>query len=283
MAAIRDAVRRVPWARQPQFPVGIDQSNPIAAGLQATFSPVLGRMVDTYQGGSALSTGDTGAPSIGAAGISRAYSGGTKSTFANSPRYGLASAMTIVIICDVNTLTNFGALISCQNDATTAGWELRLGASGTDSKMNIHRANQSSYNQYSTAANRVVAGSKNNFIAVTYSSSAIDSSPTCYVNGLSFTTTLSNSTGSGGAQTASTGTLDIGARAAGTTQLDGAVLFAALWNRALSADEVESVRRNSSQVYQAPARRIWTATGGVIAPQPTSRLMWVVELMRGVA
>ena len=143
MAAIRDVVRRVPWTRQPQFPVGVDWSKPINSGLQATFSPVTGRMVDTNQNGFTPPTTDTGSQQVGVAGVSRAYTPGDASTFANNPRYGLASAMTLVIVCDVNTITNYGALLSCMSAG--AGWELRLGSGATTSEIFTHRVNAAGY------------------------------------------------------------------------------------------------------------------------------------------
>ena len=263
MAAIRDVVHRVPWTRQPQFPVPIDWGNPVTVGLQAAFSPVTGRMVDTSQNGSTPPSADTGTQQIGIAGISRAYTGGTKSTFANSPRYGLASAMTLVVVCDVNTLTNYGALISCENQPDVSGWELRVGNGPTDSVILASRSTSGGYYQYKTGANRINAGSKNNFVAVTYPSALVESTPSFYVNGVAYAAVFVGNT-STGAQLASTLTLDIGARAAGTTQLDGAVLFAGLWNRALAAGEIESLRGNTSQVYLGQSRRIWTPTAGGI-------------------
>ena len=244
------------FTRQPQFTVGLDRNNPITVGLQATFSPVMGRMVDTHQGNSVASTSDTGTQQIGVAGISRAYSATTGSIFANRPRYQLASAMTIVIIVDVNTLTNYGTLISCF--AGGEGWELDIGSQVSISNIFVQRVNATGAVQYSSGANRLTAGSKNNFIAVTYPSSAIESVPTIYVNGVAYSGSLLSSIGTG-AQVASTATLKMGAGPG--TQLDGAVLFAALWSRALSADDIESVRRNHAQVYQAPSRRIWARVG----------------------
>ena len=86
--------------------------------------------------------------------------------------------------------------------------------------------------------------------------------PSFYVNGVAYNAVVVGYT-STGAQIASTSTMDIGARAAGSTFLDGAVQFVGLWNRALSADEIESLRGNHAQIYQAPTRKIWVRASAV--------------------
>ena len=263
--AVRDVILRVPRTRQPQFPAPIDWSNPVNIGLQATFSPVMGVMFDTSLSGAIRSTVDTGTRQVSDPGVSRGYTAGQRSTFASSSRYGLTGAMTIVVIFDANTLTNYSALLSCQDTTTTNGWELRLGASSGSSEVLMHRANAADYRQFATAANRFTAGSKNNFLAVTCAPT-IETAPVVYANGILYNT-ASIAGAITGSPTASTSTLDIGARTAGTTQLDGAVLFAALWSRALSAAEIESLRRNHAQVYQPAPRRMWVpvSAGGSAA------------------
>ena len=253
--AVRDVILRVPRTRQPQFPAPIDWNNPVTLGLQATFSPVMGVMFDTSLSGAVRSTVDTGTMQVSDPGVSRGYTAGQRSTFASSSRYGLTGAMTIVVIFDANTLTNYSALLSCQDTTTTNGWEFRLGASSGSSEVLMHRANAADYRQFATAANRFTAGSKNNFVAVTCAPT-IETAPVVYANGILYNT-ASIAGAITGSPTASTSTLDIGARASGTTQLDGAVLFAALWSRALSAAEIESLRRNHAQVYQPAPRRMW--------------------------
>ena len=217
----------------------------------------MGVMFDTNPGGAVSSIVDTGTRQVSDPGVSRGYTAGQRSTFASSSRYGLTGAMTIVVIFDANTLTNYSALLSCQDTTTTNGWECRLGASSGSSEVLMHRANAADYRQFATAANRFTAGSKNNFVAVTCAPT-IETAPVVYANGIVYNTASVAGTITG-SPTASTSTLDIGARALGTTQLDGAVLFAALWNRSLSATEIESLRRNHAQVYQPAPRRMWAA------------------------
>ena len=229
------------WDTLPTEVVRINWDDPLALTLAAAFYPVNGRMYEVVRG--MLPTADTGTIRATGAGQLRDYVSGQKSTFANSARYGLTGPMTIVVICDVDALSNYGALVSCQDSASTNGWEFRLGSGATDSNIISHRSHASGYTQFrASASNLISAGSKNNFIAVTYPSDQIYSpGPTFYVNGTTYSGSYLGG-GATGAATASTSTLDIGARAAGTTQLDGAVSFVGLWNSALSTAALDALR-----------------------------------------
>ena len=252
--------RLIPHLVQPQYPVGIDRSNPLTVGLSGVFSPLTsGGMRNLVAG--VFPTSDTGTLRVTRKGVLRDYVSGQKSTFANRADYGLAGAMTIVVIADVDTLTNYGALVSCQDTTTTNGWELRLGFGVTDSRILMHRANTDLRQYTAAASNLILAGSLNNFIAVTFPSAAVDTAPTYNINGVQYFGALISGSATGAA-IASTSTLDIGARASGGTQLDGGVQLVLLWNRALSFAELEQIRANPWQIFPPLEREIYVVSAG---------------------
>lgn len=171
--------------------------------------------------------------------------------------------MTLVVIFDVDALANYNCLISCSTTTTTNGWELRLGNGPTDSRVVITRAG-TNYNQYAaSASNLLSAGSKNNFVAITYLSgettpSAFTAGPQFNVNGVSVIGSLLTANPAGPAA-APSAPLYLGNRADGVTPLSGAILFAGIWNRALSFTEQEQIRANPWQLFAPPSRRIWIA------------------------
>lgn len=174
--------------------------------------------------------------------------------------------MTLVVICDVDTLTNFGAMISCQSTTTTNGWEFRIGLSGTSSEILYHRAN-TTFKQFGTTGNKLTAGTKNNFIAVTTPDDQVEVAPTIYVNGQEFSTVAKGGSGTG-SMTDSTGNLFLGRRDGAVTKLDGAIKLVAMWNKTLTFTELESLRKNPWQLFSQSSneRSLFTLLGAAAAP-----------------
>lgn len=244
--------------QQPNFPVEVDCSDPLTRGMRGAFTSQ-GFMRDEFNAVQAASDNSTQKRTL--SGAQRDYASLQRTTFPNRADYGLSSASTVVVIADVDTLTDYGALISCQNTTTTNGWELRLGNTATDSRIISHRANTSEKQFAASAGNLIAAGSRRNFISVSYPNSSVESVPTFNVNGVSYTgsATVGSATGP---FTASTAQLAIGARLGGTTSLDGAVLFAGLWSRVLSFSELESIRLNPWKIFRPKSSRALVAVSG---------------------
>jgi hypothetical protein len=184
--------------------------------------------------------------------MQRAYS--SQSTlFANSPKYTLASPLTIIAIFNFTSLAAgaYGHIAACQDDPSTAGWELRLSQLNTATDIDFHRANATGFVQY--AANPGVSiisnNSQNNCIAITSNTKDIHTAPTIIANGISYTGTIVDDVGAGN-QTASTDSLRFGIRTDSITLFAGSLLFFGLWNRALSYIECARIRSNPWQLLQ---------------------------------
>ena len=257
--------RRTPWTRQPQYPVGIDRSNPLTLGLKGAFS-VVGTSVLYDSVNKALPITDNGLYKPTPQGVFRDFSGsaGQTATFPNRADYRLTGAMTIIVIADVDTLTNYGGLVACADTPTTNGWELRLGRAVTSSAIMFHRSNAGGFRQF-TASNvdLIATGSKNNFIAVSYADELIETAPAFFnVNGSRYTPVTSIDGTGTGAQTGSVDPLYIATREDNVTRLDGAIGLVLLFDRSLSFSETESIRKNPWQLFQPLPRRLYVESAG---------------------
>jgi len=232
---------------QPSHPVAVDRSNSLTDKLTALFYPIGGQFVDVAN--NKFPTTDTSTQRVGKLGRYREYSN-QDTRFANIPAYHLTGACTLILVLDVDALTNYGALISCQDSATTNGYELRLGNGSSGSEIVMIRANTSWNNSFVTAGNQITAGTKDNFIALTFANGLIETDPTFYnINGTKHTafTTTSPSTG---AAVASTDDFRVGRRYDTVTKLDGAINFIAMFDREMSFAETEQIRANPYNLLQ---------------------------------
>ena len=267
----------LPRDSQPQEAVGVDWENPIAAQCQGVFVPSASGMVGYLPSGIVFPTSDTGTYRIGQSGISRDYSGTQRSRFAFRPEYSLASAMTLVLLFDLDVLSNYGGLVSFEQTDSTKGWELRLGVGTSDSRISMERNNTTSKQYVALASgNAIAAGSRDAFLAVTYPSADIDSGPTFYINGVSFEALVGAGSGTGPQTTATSANLEFSARADGATRLDGAITFAALFARALSEDELLSLRANPWQLFAPRSIPIPVSAGGASAVSSDSSAAYSV-------
>ena len=252
--------RGFPHLIQPQYPPEIDWSNPLNTGLIASFeSGAGGGFTDVSKG--RLPVADNSTDRVGTTGKSRDYAGTQNTQFINTG-YGLAGALTIIVACDVDALTNYSPLVANTASNTTNGWELRIGSGASDSVIMMHRAN-TNFKQNISSSDKITAGSKNNFIAVTCVDGDIGASPSGFVNGSFFSMPTATGAGTGAAvANSSTVNLYIGSRADGVTMLDGAIQFVRLWDRVLSNDEILALYANPWQIFAPQKRNIWVGVAG---------------------
>lgn len=189
------------------------------------------------------------------------FSGTISQQYAHRDAYALTGAMSILILCDVDALSGYGALIAKQSTTTThAPFELRLGATSTDSQINLVRANASTFTATNMAfVNLVAAGSR--LVTIVFSMESAVQAPGCavWINGQKTTYPASGSatvTDNGAA-------VWIGRRYDGATQLTGRIHFIGLMNRAADDEMAADFKRSPRSLY-APTR-IWapmSAGGG---------------------
>jgi hypothetical protein len=239
--------------KQPQISYKVNHAHPLAKGLKALFVATPTRLIDVLS--PTQFPTDTSARGINSKHIKRTYtSSSTSSIFTNNTNYGLASPLTIAAILDVDTLTDYGGLIACQNDPTSNGWELRLGNGVTDSNILFHRSHATDFRQHTSGADRLTAGTQNNCVIVSSTSNLIEVVPTFIINGVAYTGIDNGAGGGTGAQIASTANLYIGKRSDDVTIFYGGVSIIALWNKALPIVACELFRYNPWALFANGSR-----------------------------
>jgi len=183
--------------------------------------------------------------------------------WAHQAAFAQTGPMSIMVLCDVDALSGYGALIAKQGTTTTnAPYELRLGASPTDSKLNLLRANASSFGNRALPADVISAGSRG--VALCLSFSGRDPNGFAYIKGGSDVTSGGMFAGTGAGDVTDNGAdVWIGRRYDGATQLDGRIYYIALFNRAVTQSEAVEWSANKWSLYEP--RRVWvpvSAGGG---------------------
>ena len=249
MAAI---ITRRRWTRPPSGLVQPDWSNDIANGLQALFD----QQNNSELLSGAIPTSDIATRKNGIQGVAETYSGTANQQYASTSALAITGALTVAAYFDLNSLTNYSAIISKEGDPTTyMPYEIRLGRNPTDGQVDVIRAASGSFNEkYGT--NSFSAPSTGNLLVVTWPNRLIQSNPSIYVNGVS--QAINGGGGGGSGSTADNGaSVWIGRRSNGATQLDGKLYWVGLWNRALDVSEVSGLWTNPWQLFAKRTRRLY--------------------------
>lgn len=258
----------VPWMRQPQYAAPVNKFHPLANGLLAVIDPAIAPLLNGRS-----PTSNTGVKGTGPSGQALKYSA-AKTTWAFDAALNAGvtspSGFSVFLLVDVNTLTNFGGLVSIQDTTTTkVACEFRIGTNATDSRLWFARSNAGSLTTWDSGGNRITAGAKQIAICLTLADDQVNTAPIAYVNGVQFVMTQVSGAGQVGAVTVpTTNGLVIGGRSPDTaTQLDGSIYRQGFWNRPLSPGEATQITANPWQI-SAPLvrrrRRLVPAAGGAI-------------------
>lgn len=250
------------WRRQPQGPVAVDWSNPLARGLRAVFDQR--NQVELITG--ARPTSNSATLAAGRIGVGLDYSGTANTRYAHRPAFAVTGPITIVAALEVDTLSNYGALIAKQQTTTTyAPYELRLGLSSNQSNFSLVRGGVSSYRS-EIATNDVIPSGFSGAVAVTRDVATLGGgSYNVFVSGRTASST-SSSADSNNVVDDGASDVWIGRRYDGATQLDGRIFFVALYERALPDAEGRAVTENPWQLFRAPKPVIFSLPGGATIP-----------------
>ena len=241
MAAIRDVVHRVPWTRQPQFPVGIDWGNPITKGLQFAVVP-FSRLTEAANNG--VLTYDTGATYLNDPVVGRGlfFNGSTDGiSLPASP----AGAYTVFGLVNINVL-NATRNVMSMGSGTAYAMQLRADSGNW------------SYYQYNAASGGtdILAGENGTVVAgqITAIAGTWDGLTTIslYRGGVQRATALAPTLRA--IASARVGQDNFGAK----QTWSGSIYIAMMWARALSPAEHASLAANPWQVFLGQSRRIWT-------------------------
>ena len=227
------------WTRQPQRPVGASPQWR-ARGMVALFDTRAG--VELIHNNRASNLSTTLTPASG--GMAADFSGTANQQYDHRPAYVTTGAMSLVIVCDVDALTGYGALIAKQATTTTfCPYELRIGNGSTDSTISWLRGANGTYT-FGTASgsNLIAAGDKE--VVLVWRINADSTSGSAIVNGAKF-----DFSAGGGVPLDNGAPVWIGRRSDGATQLDGRIYYVALFNRAVSNAEAQALTANPWQLY----------------------------------
>lgn len=222
-----------------------------------------------------LPSANTGTRAVDVGGAAYDYSTTANTQFAHHPDYAITGAITAVAYFDIDALTGYGPLVSKAASSTThMPIELRLGnTAATDSFICVVRANAGGYRQSNIGTpNRVSAASRRNMVAVRFADGTLTTTPDAFVNGSFFAMVGSGGSGTG-AVTDNGAAVYLGARQAGTTQLDGRIYWVALFNRRLDNSELQQIWAEPSIVFPRNPRNrslVGVAAGGATGTVATT-------------
>lgn len=273
MTLLAQNERRV-WTRQPQQIVGVNKSNPIANGLGGLFDARFA--VDLLTG--VRATTDTATRVVSKSGVAAVFSGTNHQEYPSTPQNTNISALSLFVLFEANSLTNYSPLIAKQASGTTYNeYEFRLGNSPTDSKLcNLASDGAGHYVIHALSANAITAGlGTAQSVGYTRNSGLLNGTATAefYANGLLQSSRSDFVNANPGNTAASNGSpVWLGRRSDGVTQFDGLIYYAAVWNRILLAQEFASLARNPWQLFASRRTRRYISLGaGGTTPKFRSR------------
>jgi hypothetical protein len=249
------------WAQQPQGLVEIDQANPYARGLLAAIDPGVSLRLNGR-----LPTTVGAVRAVGKSGPALDYAA-TKTTYAADAAFAAACAtsagLTLCVLVDIDTLTNYGGLLSLQS-ATTTGviFEWRIGLSATDAQIQAGRSGPSGalWSGVATGGPSLSAGQRNVSMMLVFPDNLVGSFPILYINGAvssSYGISWSGSSGTTPVSTTSSNGLVIGGRGPDTTtQLDGRVSAVRIWGRGFSAADAIAFTADPTNPFRMYAPRV---------------------------
>lgn len=248
--------------QQPNLGVGIDWSHWAVADLRFAIILQDGKAWDAITRRYVSSTGEVNGRRLSDA-VGSDFDSTDYFEFTHDSRYALTGELTLFFrgIVDTGSATRHFCGKHLTNGATVNVFDFRTNADATP-LMTLVRANTLSRNWAGPA---VTLGAYANY-AVSQSS-AIESTPTFYKNGVPTTGTNIGGTGTG-APTSDTSTLRVGRRADGVTQLDGAASLVMGFNKVLSAKQHAELSLHPWQIFQPAKRKIWaySVAGGAFKP-----------------
>lgn len=243
-----------PWTTQPQELVEIDREHHVGKDVIAFFNAG-----ESLHFGGSFPTTVGGTPAVGPTGKCLDYSGSQKTQypFNASIANGLVTdkGCAALIVCDVDTLTNYGCLIACQETSTlSCPIEVRIGSAATDSKICLTRcysagSGGANYRAFDTGANRLSAGAKNVRILTSFPNNTITSEPTVYINGIAYSTSNIGGIATDPPAAPTSVGISFGNRVDGVTQLDGRIYNVWLIGRGVTAAEGIELTRTPSSPY----------------------------------
>lgn len=256
-----------------RLPIGnaVLRRDGLARGLTACFVADGGTLREVIGGVSPSADTASGSRAIlGALGPEYSGASGVNTRFAGEARFAPVNGtgLTIAAWFDVDTLTNYSAIAAFQQTTTTDGWELRLGGAGgvTGSDINFAQFNGVGVRAWRSGANRYSAGQRQAYIACSRDGQQIQTAPLIHWGTGSAVASASVGGAVGDMTVPASRELYVGHRYDNVTRLDGAVGMLLIYDRALSAAELDALyARGPAALFELAANEpifIGTAAGG---------------------
>lgn len=201
----------------------------------------------------------------GIGGQAHDFSGGSNLQWAHHPDYAITGPLTVVAFLDVDTLSNYGAIIAKQG-ATTNNicYEWRVGAAINDSKLQMNRGGAACYGTAYAGTNQFSAGAKQVCIAQRWPSDQCDAGSSVFTNGVEVGLS-STFSGSGSRTITDNGSSSVwvGRRFdTSAVALDGKIYWVALFDRGLDNNEIFNIYANPSIIFPTQPRRSRVGVAG---------------------
>jgi hypothetical protein len=174
--------------------------------------------------------------------------------YAHRLSYAVTGPITIVVLCDVDALTNFGGIIAKQASSTArTPYEIRLGGGATDSNLVFGRASNGQHYFLSTGANQVTAGQRAVRLVFTDTAGTQTAGTrNVWVNGIKVAQSTLVAGAADGSAISDDGVSDvwIGQRFDGATQLDGRIFYIGLVAGVLADADIVALNANPWALYE---------------------------------
>jgi len=237
--------RKIPWTSQPQYPVGIDWSNPLASRCLGVYLP-------------ANNNSRSGNPSR------------TVSSFGIGDTFLRTSSqhITIPLVRPVSLTGKGATLIGIVNSTNLANSQCSFALTDGSSHFSVLFRGDQGGDPISAASWNAGASSFRQFVGAQYQPSVnyvvaitTDASGNfnVYINGVLSGGSYSNN---GTIPSVNLTKLEIAASNGTGDYLTGSVFFATAFEGALSAAEIKSLSDNPWQIFKSQSRRIWVVGAG---------------------
>ena len=251
-----------PWTRQPQWPVGIDWSNPLARGLVFAFhgqesDAVHNRVVDVT---------NTAGRGVGANGKHRVFNGTNQVSFNSRMAPTGYATMVCLAYCTNSTATN--TLVAMPKTGVTNEY-ISIDISGTETNDPFRVITQKA-GVFGIAYLTQPSGEFLNRWVLFGGGSVSGTDNQIHINGVR--RTPSSTAGSSGVATGQIDRFDVGVMnlLSPTNLFNGNIAFSAIWNRLLTDAEHAALYANPWQLFAPQQIYIPTPAAAATAPSITA-------------
>lgn len=233
------------WTQQPQYPLGIDRSNPITNGLCVA---VIASPSPYDALSNKLKSSSTGTPTngVGVAGLNRGYTGTQLDKFTTPESLDALTSYTFFQLSRYNKTGSYPGFIAKQKASDAQAIEV-----WQDTTPDL-RMQHGGSNAILTGLIGALSTTTQNLVIITWDGTTVNS----YVDGV-----LKSSVAFSVAVPTGNGSFTPLGRVASTTST-GEYYLSGMYSRCITADEIEQLSANPWQLFQPSTRTLPASAGG---------------------